>query len=69
MRHANVFLFYFFILFFFLAYANSEGPDQPANLRSLIRAFTVRQQNDRSLPNVLMESEGPDDTLRMRMIT
>ena len=28
-----------------LAYAGSEGPDQPAHPRSLIRAFAVRKQN------------------------
>ena len=28
-----------------LAYADSEGPDQPAHPRSLIRAFPVRLQN------------------------
>ena len=27
------------------AYADSEGPDQPAHPRSLIRTFAVRQQN------------------------
>ena len=27
------------------AYANSEGPDQPAHPRSLIRAFATRKQN------------------------
>ena len=31
------------------AYAESEGPDQPAHPRSLIRAFTVRVQNHRIL--------------------
>ena len=34
------------------AYADSEGPDQPAHPRSLIRAFGVRQQNHWILQNI-----------------
>ena len=30
---------------YFLAYADSEGPDQPAHLRSLLRTFAVRKQS------------------------
>ena len=48
------------------AYADSEGPDQPAHSRSLIRTFTVHYQNHWILQNVWMESKGPDDTLPMR---
>ena len=43
----------------------SEGPDQTARMRSLIRAFTIRKPNNWILQNVRMESKGPDDTLRM----
>ena len=52
----------------FRAYADSEGPDQPAHSRCLIRTFTVREQNHWTLQNVSMESKCPDDTLRMREI-
>ena len=52
----------------FPAYADSEDPDQPAHPRSLVRAFTVRQQNHWILQNVWMESEGPGGTLRMRRV-
>ena len=45
---------------------DSEGPDQTARMRSLIRAFAVRCQNHWILRNVSMESKGPDETLRMR---
>ena len=45
------------------AYANSEGPDQPAHTRSLIRAFTARRQIHWILQNVRMESKDPDNTL------
>ena len=38
-------------------YADSEGPDQPAHLRSLIRAFTVRKQNHWILQNGEHKSE------------
>ena len=48
------------------AYADSEGPDQPAHSRSLIRAFTVRLQNQWIQQNVWLESKGPGDNLRMR---
>ena len=48
------------------AYAESEGPDQPALPHSLIRAFTVRLQNHWTLQYVWMESKGADCTLRMR---
>ena len=48
------------------AYANSQGPDQPAHLRSLIKAFIVRGQNHWILQNVWIESKGPNDILRMR---
>ena len=51
------------------AYADSEGPDQPAHPRSLIRAFAVRKQNHWIQQNVSMESKGKDDTLRMRRMT
>ena len=36
--------------------ADSEGPDQTAQMRSLIRAFTVRKQNH--WKNVWIESKG-----------
>ena len=45
------------------ACAESKGPDQPACLHSLIRAFTVLHQNHWILQNVWIESKGPDDTL------
>ena len=48
------------------AYADSEGPDHPAHPHSLIRIFTVRQQNHWTLQNVWIESKSPDDTLHMR---
>ena len=48
------------------AIADSEGPDQTARMRSLIRAFTVCEQNHWLLQNVWMDSKGSDDTLRMR---
>ena len=38
-------------------YTNTEGPDQPAHLRSLIRAFVVRESLDAI--NVSMESNAP----------
>ena len=49
------------------AYADSDGPDKPAHPRSLIRVFTVCKQSHWILYNVWMKSEGPDDTLCMRM--
>ena len=42
------------------AYADSEGPDQPAHLRRLIRAFAVHRQNHWLLYNVSMESKWCD---------
>ena len=48
------------------SYADSEGPDQPAHPRSLIRAFTVRLQNHWIQQNIWMESKDTNDTLRMR---
>ena len=48
------------------AYADSEGPDQTAHPRSLIRAFTVRKQNHSILQNVRMENKSLGDTLSMR---
>ena len=53
-RHAKVCL---------LAYADSENPDQPARLRSPIRAFTVGLHNYCIQKNVSMESKRPDETL------
>ena len=47
------------------AYVDSEGPDQPAHPRSLIRAFTVRYQHHWTLQYVSTESQCPDETLRM----
>ena len=51
-----------------VAYVDSEGPDQPAHSRSLIRAFTVRYHNHWILQNVRIDSKSPDGTLRMRRI-
>ena len=50
------------------AYADSEGQDQPAHPRSLIRAFAVRYSGviGRTLLNVLMERKYPGEILRMR---
>ena len=45
------------------AYADSEGPDQPAHSHSLIRAFVVRKQNHWLLQNVSMESKCLDETV------
>ena len=45
--------------------AESEGLDQSAHPRSLIRAFTVRKQNHWILYNVSMERKCLDETLRM----
>ena len=48
---------------------DSEGQDQTAHTRSLIRAFTVRKQNYWIVQNVWIECKGLDDTSRMcRMI-
>ena len=47
------------------AYADSEGPDQPAHPHILIRAFAVRKQNHWILKNISMENKCPDETLRM----
>ena len=46
-----------------LAYADSEGPDQPAHPCSPSRVFTVCLQNHSMLQNVSMESKGQDDAL------
>ena len=43
------------------AYADSEGPGQPAHSRRLTRAFAVRLQKYWILLNLLMESKGPYD--------
>ena len=40
-----------------------EGPDQPALMRRLIKAFAVRKQNHWILENVSMKSECPEKTL------
>ena len=48
------------------AYADSDGPDQPAHPHSLIRAFTVRSQNHWTLQNVSMERKCSDEALCMR---
>ena len=50
----------------FRAYVDSEGSFQPAHPHSLIRAFAVRELW--TLYNVSMESNCPDDFLRMRGI-
>ena len=52
----------------FWACADSEGQDQTAQMRSLIRAFAVRYQNHRISHNVSMESNDLDETLRMRRV-
>ena len=51
------------------ACADSEGPDQHANSRSLIRVFTVRSQSYWILQNVWLDSNYPDDTMYMRTMT
>ena len=43
-------------------YADSDGPDQPAHPRSLIRALAVRKQHHWILKNVSVESKCPDET-------
>ena len=51
------------------AYADSEGPDQTAHPRSLIRAFPVRWENHWILQNVWMESIDVESTLKRRVIS
>ena len=46
-------------------YADSKGPDQTAQMCSLIRALAVLLQNHLTLQNVLIESKCPDETLGM----
>ena len=41
------------------AYADSEGPDQPAHPRNLIRASTVRYQNQWILPECMNGEQKP----------
>ena len=50
----------------FRACADSEGPDQPAHPRRLIRALAFCLHNHLTPQNVSMESKCPDETLRMR---
>ena len=51
------------------AYVDTECPDQPAYLHSLIKAFTIHQQNHWRIQNVGMEVRGPDDTSRLWICT
>ena len=51
------------------AYADSEGPDQPAHPSSLIRAFTVRLQNHRILKNISIYYKGPYQVVLLRWLT
>ena len=48
------------------AYTDSQGPDQTARMRSLIRAFAVLLQHQWTLWNVWMESKCSDETLPKR---
>ena len=47
------------------AYANSDGPDEPAHPRSYISAFAVRKSNHRILQNVSVEGKYPDETSQL----
>ena len=46
------------------AYADSEGPDQHAHPRTLIRAFAVSKHNLWILQDGSMESKCPDETFK-----
>ena len=44
----------------------AKGPDRPAHTRSLIWAFTVRNQNHWIRQNARMDGKGAGVTLRVR---
>ena len=50
------------------AYADSEGPDQTAHPRSLIRTFTVRLYNRWVLYNIARYSKIPDQTVYLHWL-
>ena len=47
-----------------MPYAGSEGPDQPAHSRSLIRNFRVRLLNQWILQNISKKREDLDQNAR-----
>ena len=48
----------------FRAYTDSEGSDQTARVRSLIRAFAVHCKNHSILQSMKWRAKGPDETFK-----
>ena len=51
-----------------IKFADNAGPDQPAQMRRLIRFSVARLQNQRILKYITLNRECPDQTAWMRML-